>query len=365
VKRLTFVIAGLCLCGIATSIATPQQAPAPQKPPESQKSESADQSETRFTTRADEVLVPVTVTDDRGKFVSNLEAKDFRLLDEGQPQRFTFTTHSQEASIVVGFLVDQSNANKTHWKATFKDVTKELIWTLLPGDKRYSGYLISYSNGPSLIMNTTTDGDAMAEKVERFSPGGGSSLYDAIYIACMDQNLVKGEPFEPRRVIIIVGDGNDNSSKRSFNEVLELAKRNQVTIYGLSTSAYNFDNPNEGSLEKLARETGGRVEYPLNNQYKTISGYLSTPRDEGNYVYQPGTGGYAADKAAAIVASVANLLGDIRMQYILRYRPDVDAAEKKTFRRIKVEIPNLPNAIVHARDGYYPEPVPVAGGGQQ
>lgn len=364
-KRLTFVIAGLCLCGIAISIATPQQAPAPQAPPASQKAESPDQPPT-FRGGVSEIMVPVTVTDDKGKFVSNLEAQDFRLLDEGRPQRFTFFTHSQEAPIVVGFLVDLSNSNRTHWKTTFKDLTKELIWTLITGDKRYSGYLISYSSEPSLVMNTTSNGEAMADKVERMSPGGGSSLHDAIYMACTNRDLVKGEPFEPRRVIIIIGEGGDNSSKRGFGEVLELAKRNQVTIYGMSTAAYNFDNPDESALEKLARETGGRVEYPLNSQFKTVSGYLSTPRDEGNYVYQPGTGGYAADKAAAIVNAIGNLMGDIRMQYILRYKPDIDPGDKaKTFRRIKVEIPSLPNALIHARDGYYPEPVPGTGAGQQ
>jgi VWFA-related protein len=379
VKRFSFAIAGLCLCGILISIAAPQQPAAtqpaasqpaaPQTPSASKpaaspsKPQAPDESEARYTSRAEEVIVPVTVTDEKGKFISNLTAEDFRLTDEGQPQRFRFEPHREEASIVVGFLVDQSNSAKTHWKTTFKDVTKELIWTLVSGDKRYSGYLISYSTEPSLVMNTTTNGDVMAEKVDRMVPGGGASLHDAIYWACTRRDLVKGEPYEPRRVIIVIGDGSDNSSQHSLGEVLELAKRKQVTIYGLSMSAYNFQNADEGALEKLTGETGGRVEYPLNNQYKTVSGYLSTPRDEGNYVYQPGTGGYAADKAASIVNSIANLMGDIRMQYVLTYQPDIDyQATPKTFRHIKVEIPSLPNAVVRARDGYYPAPYGSDGG---
>ena len=75
--------------------------------------------------------MPVTVTDDKGRFVSNLEAKDFRILDEGQPQRIRFFSHDQRQPIVVGFLVDLSNNSKIHWK-TFQDAIMELMWNFCP-----------------------------------------------------------------------------------------------------------------------------------------------------------------------------------------------------------------------------------------
>ena len=55
-------------------------------------------------------------------------------------------------------------------------------------------------------------------------------MYDAIYMACTSRTLVKGEPIEPRRVIIVIGDGHDNASKKSLDEVLELAQRNLVSV---------------------------------------------------------------------------------------------------------------------------------------
>src|SRR5690348_1911343 len=94
--------------------ATPQKAP--QKQPEGAPT---------FTGGTTEVIVPVTVTDDKGRFISNLDAKDFRVTDEGKPQRFTFFSHEQKQPIVVGFLVDLSNHSRIHWK-TYQDAILEL-----------------------------------------------------------------------------------------------------------------------------------------------------------------------------------------------------------------------------------------------
>ncbi|MGB9604567.1 MAG: VWA domain-containing protein, partial [Bryobacteraceae bacterium] len=184
--------------------------------------------------QVNEVVVPVTVTDDKGAFVSNLEASDFLVLDEGRPQKIVYFSREQGQPVVVGFLLDMSNTTRLHWK-TFQDAVLELVWTLLPGDKKFSGYLISYSNEPELLVDTTTDSEKIVEKIRKLKPGGGAALFDAIWMACTKRTLIGGEPIEPRRVLIIVGDGNDNASKHTFEEVLELAQRNMVTIYGVST----------------------------------------------------------------------------------------------------------------------------------
>ena len=344
------------LCGLLLSVpAIPQKKTEPAKPQEPLHT---------IQVEVNEVVVPVTVTDEKGKFVSNLEAKDFRILDEGKPQRLTFFSHSEKQPIVVGFLVDQSNAMRIHW-TKYQDAILELVWALLPGDPQFSGYLISYSNDAELAVNTTSDNEKLAAAVRRMKPGGGAAMFDAIYRACVDRKLVKGEPYEPRRVIIIVGDGHDSASKKSMEEVLELAKRNLVTIYGVSTMSFGFDNIDQGVLEKLAVETGGHVEYPLNTLYKDVSGYLSNPSDEGNYAYKVGTGGYAAEISAGIIRAVGGIAGEITTQYILRYTPDVDPEGKpRSFRRIKVELPELPNTKLRYRDGYYPKGVPGATGAQ-
>jgi VWFA-related protein len=308
-----------------------------------------------------EVIVPVTVTDDKGRFVSNLTKKDFHIFDEGKEQTIDFFNHEQSQPIVIGFLIDTSNGMKIHWDK-YKEAATELMLNLLPGDKRYSGYLITYGNQPELVVDTNSDSEKMVAKLAKLKPAGGAALYDAIYMACTSRKTVSGEPFEPRRVLIIIGDGHDTSSKKAMAEVAEIAQRNLVTIYAMSSAAFGFHTDAEDTLTQLTEQTGGKVEAPLNNLYKDVSGYLSTPSDAGNYALTVGTGGYTAEISGAIFRSVANLAGEITTQYVLRYRPDAGEKESektaaRAFRRIKVGV-DLANVTLRYRNGYYPAPPP-------
>jgi VWFA-related protein len=299
-----------------------------------------------------EVIVPVTVTDAKGRFVSDLNQEDFKIYDEGKLQKIAHFTRERQQPVVVGFLLDLSNASRLHWK-NYQESAIELALALLPdGDKRFSGYLITYGNDAELAVNTTTDSSKITDKIRKLKPGGGAALFDAIYTACTSRSLVKGEPIEPRRVIVVIGDGHDNASKKTLDEVVEIAQRNLVTIYGVSTVAFGFNSEGEKNLLRLAEETGGRVEYPLQGLYKDVSGYLSTPSDEGNYALKVGTGGYAAEIAKGMFRAVANVAGEVTTQYLIRYNPD-NSDTARIFRNIQVHV-NLPNVTVRARKGYYP-----------
>jgi Ca-activated chloride channel family protein len=328
----------LCLCSAFAQTPAPKSQPAPDQP---------------FRIQVNEVIVPITVTDEKGRFVSDLDKKDFKIFDEGKEQSIEFFTRERSQPVVVGFLVDQSNASRMHW-SKYQDAAIELVLTLMPGDKKYSGYLVGYAQDADLIVNTTSDPEKLVEKIRKMKPGGGAALYDSIYMACTRRDLVKGEPIEPRRVIVIMGDGHDNASKHTLDQVLELAQRNLVTIYCVSTVGFGFNGEGEKNLQRLAEETGGRVEYPLQGNYSDVSGYLSTPSDEGNYALKVGTGGYAAAIASGIFKAVANVTGEVTTQYIIRYIPSADDTKKvKDFRKIEVKV-DLANVKVRARKGYYP-----------
>ncbi len=332
---------------LAAAAVFAQQPPPAPKPSAQPATESS-----TFKIGTQEVIVPVTVTDEKGRFVSDLEVKDFTILDEGRPQNIRFFTRERAQPVVVGFLVDQSNAVKLNWK-TYMEATTDLVLTLMP-DKKFSGFLIGYGNEAQLVVNTTHDTDKIITKLQKMKPGGGSSLYDAIYQACTSRDLVKGEPLEPRRVIVIVGDGHDNSSKHTLDQVVELAQRKQFTIYAVSTTGYGFTSEGDAALRRITEETGGRVEYPLQDVYKDVSGYLSTPSDEGNYALKVGTGGYAAAIASNIYKSIAAVTGEITTQYIIRYIPDSnEKAGDLLYHRLEVKV-NLPNVKVRARPRYFP-----------
>jgi len=331
--------------GASTGALTGAAAPTPQQQPV-------------FKGQAQEVVVPVTVTDDQGRFVTNLDQKDFQIFDQGKEQKIEFFTRERNQPVVAGFLLDLSNTSRNQWKS-WQQAAEEMVFQMLPDSKpdskkHFSGYLIGFGNEAELMVDTTSDAEPIAEKIRKLKPGGGSAFFDAIYYSCTTRKLVEGEPIEPRRIIIVIGDGNDNSSKHSLNEVLELAQRSLVTIYGISTVSSGFTSEGDANLVRLAEETGGRVEYPLNNPYKDVPGFLSQPRDEGNYAIQPGTGGYTGAISTSIFSSVANIVGEVTTQYILRYIPDADAqASTRQLRAINVKVA-LPGVKVRARKNYYP-----------
>jgi VWFA-related protein len=358
----------LALVALAFSQSTEQKPPArsseqtkaagsaePQKPP------SSAEPTRSIQVQVNEVIVPVTVTDEKGRFVSNLDANDFRIFDEGKEQRLQYFSRERNQPVVVGFLIDLSNSTRIHWK-NFQDAAIEMALNLLPGDPKFSGYLVTYGNEAELAVDTTGDAEPIVEKLRKVKPGGGAALFDAIYLACQKRHIVNGEPYDPRRILVIIGDGHDNASKKSLEEVLEIAQRNLVTIYGMSTVSFGFSNEGDQNLIRLAEATGGRVEYPLQGLYSDVSGYLSTPSDDGNYALQVGTGGYAAEVSGGIFRAVAHIAGEVTTQYILRYIPTGDAkSDVKAYRSIRIAV-NLPNVRIRARKGYYPQGMPGAGG---
>jgi VWFA-related protein len=200
----------------------------------------------------------------------------------------------------------------------------------------------------------------MVQKLTRLKPAGGSALFDAVYMACTSRKTIAGEPYEPRRVLVVIGDGHDTASKKTLKEVIELAQRQLVTIYAMNTVAFGFHTDSEDDLTQLAEQTGGRVVSPLtDNIYKDVSGYLSNPSDDGNYALTVGTGGYTAAISKAIFQAITDIAGEITTQYVMRYTPDVtEKSSARVFRRIKVTVtPNgveLPNVTIRYRPGYYP-----------
>ncbi len=125
--------------------------------------------------QVNEVIVPVTVTDEKDRFVSNLEVKDFQIYDQGREQKIVYFSRERNQPVVVGFLLDMSNATRLHWKK-FQEAALELVFNLLPGDPQFSGYLITYANEAELAVNTTSDSekhrrpDSQAEARRRRGP---------------------------------------------------------------------------------------------------------------------------------------------------------------------------------------------------
>jgi len=136
--------------------------------------------------------------------------------------------------------------------------------------------------------------------------------------------------------------------------VLEIAQRNLVTIYAISTDAYGFgsDATRTSRAWRADRRTRRISSHSL---YKDVSRYLSTPSDEGNLRFKVAPRLRRRKSQGNFQLHRRHRRRESPPQYILRYIPEVeDKTTRRVFREIKVSVNNLPNVKVRARTGYYP-----------
>lgn len=305
------------------------------------------------------VNLPVTVTDSEGRFIVDLEKADFSVWEDDQLVEIRYFTRSVEEDkkppLYAGFVIDLSNTARLYYK-TYKDSIGDLAWMLVPEGGKNKGFLLGYHTEVDELVDFTNDPVVLTETMENLKHGGGSAMFDAVYRACSEKlvSIPYQGASEPRKVLVVIGDGHDNASKRSIDEVVHAAQMHHVTIYAVSTVGWGYHHAEESSLFRLARETGGRVVRPMQKVHKDVSGYLSKPQDAGNYQYEVGTGGYAAAQLQALYQAIIDVAGNVQSQYILGYVPSRPFTDRQ-FRLIQVQV-GLAGAEVeiYHRRGYFP-----------
>jgi len=308
------------------------------------------------------VNIPVTVTDNEDRFIVDLKKEDFEVYENGEPveiRYFTKTTQEEEEAgrvppLRVGFLIDLSNTARLYYK-NYKESIGDLAYMLVPEGGKSKGFLMGFHTTVDLIVDTTQDPYELALKMEKLKHGGGSAMIDAAYMACAEKLV--SDPYqgvgEPRKIVVIVGDGHDNASKHTLEEVIHAAQRNQVTIYAVSTVAWGYHEPQEENLVKLVEATGGRISRPLQDVHKDTIAYLSKPQDAGNYALTVGTGQYARVQLEALYKGILNISGNVQSQYILGYVPPTPFTNSG-LRKVEVKVKIAAPVQLHYRPGYYP-----------
>ncbi len=305
------------------------------------------------------VNVPVTVSDPKGRFIVDLFKRDFEVLENGEPVEIRYFTKivdkdPETPPLHVGFLIDLSNTARVYYKS-YKNSIGDLAYILVPEGGRHKGFLMGYHTEVDLLVKMTTDPYPIAQRMENLKHGGGSAMLDAAYKACTEQlasTSYQGVG-EPRKILVVVGDGHDNASTRTVEEVIAAAQRQQVTIYAVSTVAWGFHETEEKNLKQLARATGGRVVHPMEGVHSDVQGFLSKPQDAGNYVRTVGTGEYARAQLAALYNAILDISGAVESQYILGYAPPSPFSDGR-YRRIRVKVNLDAEVEVNHRQGYYP-----------
>ncbi len=269
--------------------------------------------------RVDEVNVVFTVTDKRDHFVKDLTQNDFRVYDDSKPaQSIQSFSRQTNLPLRVGLLIDASNSVRDRFKFEQEAAIEFLNQIIRPHFDK--AFVIGFDTTPEVTQDFSDDAEALSKGVRMLRAGGGTAMYDAIYFACRDKlmQVDKGQ-IATRRAIILLSDGEDNQSRVSREEAVEMAQRAEVIIYAISTNTSGLKLRGDKVLEHFAEETGGKAFFPF--KIEDVSNAFSEISDE------------------------------LRSQYAISYKPADFVADGK-YRKIEILADNK-KYHVRARKGYY------------
>ena len=232
-----------------------------------------------FRAGVDIVSLNVTVMDLQNHYSTDLGQNDFAVYEDGVKQDLTFFNRRQQP-IALSLLLD-SSASMDDKIATLQTAAVNFVRRLKPTDL---AQIIDFDSRVEVRQGFTNTQSDLEAAIARTSAGGSTSLNNAIYIALKELKKVKPTAEEDvrRQAIILFSDGEDTSSLVSFDEVLDLAKRSETSIYtialrGTDTQTKGFREA-EFVLRQLAQETGGRSFFPI--KVEDLNGIYGQIADE-------------------------------------------------------------------------------------
>jgi Ca-activated chloride channel homolog len=273
-----------------------------------------------FRAGIDIVSLNVTVMDGVSHYVTDLEQPDFTVFEDGVKQDVTFFTRRQQP-IALSLLLD-SSASMEDKLPTLQTAAGNFVRRLKSND---IAQVIDFDSRVEVRQGFTGNQGELLTAINQTAPGGSTSLHNAIYIALKELRKVRAVSEEDvrRQALVVFSDGEDTSSLVSFDEVLELAKRSETSIYaialrGIDTQTKGFREA-EYVMKTLAQETGGRSFFPA--RIEDLSGVYTQIADE------------------------------LASQYTIGYSSK-NARRDGAWRRIIVQVAR-PNAAPRAKRGYY------------
>jgi Ca-activated chloride channel homolog len=259
-----------------------------------------------------------TVTDRRGRFITNLTRDEFDVLENGKRQIIQEFTAEADLPLRLGILIDTSNSIRDRFKFEQEAAVQFINSVVRPSQDR--AMLVSFDTTAELVVDLTGDTEKLGLGVRKLRPGGGTALYDAIYFACRDK-LQQDQPRHKfRRAMILVGDGDDNQSRVTRDQALEMAQKADVVIYAISTNISKIQNDGDKVLKYLTEETGGQAFFPF--------------------------------RAEDLNQSFENIANELRHQYNIFYRPEPLKADG-LYHEVELKVKNRKDLVVRARKGYY------------
>ncbi len=261
------------------------------------------------------ISVTVSITDPQGRFITGLTKDAFQVYEDKVAQEISFfSAHDAPAS--VGIVFDLSGSMQGEKIRRAREALSHFIQTSHPDDEYC---LIGFNDHAQVLMDHTSDGAALINRLAGLQPGGDTALYDAVVLGL--EQISHGK--WPRRALIVISDGEDNNSRMSYRKIRQMVKEADVMIYGILIRDYVSRGIGELVMDELSRVSGGKY--------------------------------FLAENTDQMTAAFEKIALELRQQYSLGYVPAGFVADGK-WRKIKIKVTpptNTPRIIVRAREGYY------------
>jgi Ca-activated chloride channel homolog len=303
---MKFALAGIFVWALASAQQPVAQKPAPEGP------------ETSIKVDVTRVNVLFTVTDKKGRFITDLGKDDFVVTENKKPQIIQEFTAETDLPLRIAILIDTSNSIRDRFKFEQEAAVEFINSVLRPKEDR--AMVVSFDTSAEMVSDLVDDPEILAKSIRNLRPGGGTALYDAIYFACRDR-LQQDQPRHKfRRAVIIVSDGDDNQSRVTRDQALEMAQKADVVVYAISTNISRIEGDGDKVLRYLTNETGGQAFFPF--------------------------------KVQDLAQDFENIANELRRQYNIFYRPEPLKADG-LFHTINLKVNGRKDLVVRARKGYY------------
>jgi len=310
----------LCLLGMWGAHAVAQD---PQKgdriPPGSQSQK--DESTYRVNVRL--VNVFTTVTDSRGAPVANLTKDDFQLLEDGIPQTIKVFEKESAIPLSIALAIDTSPSTMRDFKLETSSA-RRFVHSILRNEDRLSVFQVT--ENIDQLTRFTSDLKIIERGIDDLRTGPGTSIYDAIFL-CSDSLLDR----EGRKVLVLITDGGDTTSKADYNSALRRAQQAEAIVYSIIVVPVEADAGRnlggEHALIQISKDTGGKY--------------------------------YYAEGEQQLDDAFRKISDELRTQYLIAFYPNRRVSDS-SFRRIQVELSKKdpegrPYQVRH-RAGYYTAP---------
>ena len=270
----------------------------------------------------DEVSILFAATD-HGKSVTDLASSNVELRDNSQPPNaiLNFRNESQ-LPLRLGLVIDMSNSVVDRFK--FEQAAAIKFLEKVVTDQNDLAFVVGVNNSVLLVQDFTADQAQTAHAIDQLAPAGGTALWDAVNYA--SEKLVSRAETQPvARVLVVISDGEDNSSSTRLKEVIASSQRREVAVYAVSTREVLNDEDTallgERALKTISELTGGAL-------------------------YTPGS-------VSHLSKSLAELQEVIRSRYLISYKP-AGFERNGRYRPIDITAEKDGHKLrIYARRGYY------------